>query len=106
MFVKTSDRGVPCFIRFCLFCEKSLEGTTAGACGQISTGGGRKGCGWHGRYSRAAYLRVTGDPGPILFDRSYLLEIGRAVKWLKGSDVSLIRTPNADLLDPWRRLTS
>jgi transketolase len=39
-----------------------------------------------------AYLRLGRDPGPVIFDRSYRFEIGRAVTLCDGSDVALLGT--------------
>lgn len=39
-----------------------------------------------------AYLRLARDPSPVIFDRSYAFEIGRAVTLRDGNDVALIGT--------------
>jgi transketolase len=39
-----------------------------------------------------AYLRLTRDPSPVIFDSSYRFEIGRAVRLREGTDITLIST--------------
>jgi transketolase len=39
-----------------------------------------------------AYLRLGRDPSPVIFDRSYQFEIGKALTLRDGSDVALIST--------------
>lgn len=39
-----------------------------------------------------AYLRLTRDPSPVIFDASYRFEIGRAVRLREGTDITLIST--------------
>jgi transketolase len=39
-----------------------------------------------------AYLRLGRDPSPVIFDRSYGFEIGKAVALRHGTDVALIST--------------
>jgi len=38
------------------------------------------------------YLRLTRDPSPVIFDRSYRFEIGKGVTLRDGNDVALIST--------------
>ena len=38
------------------------------------------------------YIRVGRDPSPLLFDDNYQFEIGKAVSWREGSDVTLMAT--------------
>jgi transketolase len=43
-------------------------------------------------YDGPAYLRVTRDPSPVVFDESYEFKVGRAVVVREGSDVTIITT--------------
>lgn len=38
------------------------------------------------------YLRLTRDPGPVVFDESYRFEIGKAVRLRDGGDIAIIGT--------------
>ena len=41
---------------------------------------------------RPAYLRLTRDPSPVIFDESYDLEIGKGIFLREGRDVAIIST--------------
>ena len=43
-------------------------------------------------YDGPAYLRVTRDPSPVVFDESYEFKVGRAVVVREGTDVTIITT--------------